>query len=28
VADLAAAVVRLFGTPSAELNGIRLRLAG
>jgi len=28
VADLAAAVVRLFGTPSAELNGVRLRLAG
>ncbi|MFC4397934.1 SDR family NAD(P)-dependent oxidoreductase [Arthrobacter sedimenti] len=27
VADLAAAVVRLFGTPSAELNGARLRLA-
>ncbi|MDQ0826303.1 3-oxoacyl-[acyl-carrier protein] reductase [Arthrobacter sp. B2I5] len=28
VADLASAVVRLFGTPSAELNGARLRLAG
>ena len=28
VADLAAAVVRLFGTPSTELNGARLRLAG
>ena len=28
VADLAAAVVRLFGTPSTELNGVRLRLAG
>jgi len=27
VADLAAAVVRLFGTPSTELNGARLRLA-
>jgi 3-oxoacyl-[acyl-carrier protein] reductase len=27
VADLAAAVVRLFSTPSAELNGARLRLA-
>lgn len=27
VADLAAAVVRLFGTPAAELNGARLRLA-
>ncbi|MDQ0664790.1 3-oxoacyl-[acyl-carrier protein] reductase [Arthrobacter ulcerisalmonis] len=27
VADLAAAVVRLFGTPSGELNGARLRLA-
>jgi len=27
VADLAAAVVRLFDTPSAELNGARLRLA-
>ncbi len=27
VADLAAAVVRLFGTPSAELNAARLRLA-
>jgi len=27
VADLAAAVVRLFNTPSAELNGARLRLA-
>ncbi|RAX15172.1 SDR family NAD(P)-dependent oxidoreductase [Pseudarthrobacter sp. AG30] len=28
VADLAAAVVRLLGTPAAELNGARLRLAG
>lgn len=28
VADLAAAVVRLFGTPFAELNGTRLLLAG
>jgi NADP-dependent 3-hydroxy acid dehydrogenase YdfG len=27
VADLAAAVVRLLGTPAAELNGARLRLA-
>ncbi|WP_307428052.1 SDR family oxidoreductase [Pseudarthrobacter defluvii] len=27
VADLAAAVVRLFGAPSTELNGARLRLA-
>lgn len=27
VTDLAAAVVRLFATPSAELNGARLRLA-
>ncbi|MFF2347747.1 SDR family NAD(P)-dependent oxidoreductase [Pseudarthrobacter sp. NPDC058119] len=27
VADLAAAVVRLFDTPAAELNGARLRLA-
>ena len=27
VADLAAAVVRLFNTPGAELNGARLRLA-
>ncbi|HEY1158839.1 MAG TPA: SDR family NAD(P)-dependent oxidoreductase, partial [Arthrobacter sp.] len=27
VADLAAAIVRLFGTPSTELNGARLRLA-
>ncbi|MFP5312173.1 MAG: SDR family NAD(P)-dependent oxidoreductase [Actinomycetes bacterium] len=27
VADLAAAVVRLFATPAAELNGARLRLA-
>ncbi|MHC6592701.1 SDR family NAD(P)-dependent oxidoreductase [Arthrobacter sp. C152] len=28
VEELAAAVVRLFTTPAAELNGVRLRLAG